>query len=311
MLKRVLGHLARRMGIQRRVNWYLRKINYIKKVYINDVEVRIPSIHGIACDASEPWMIDLLTKMFQERSGAFLDVGVNVGQTLVKVKALDPHREYIGFEPNPTCVSYVQNLINANAFKNCTLLPVGLFTKDCVLSLDFFSDDVTDSSASLINNFRPDHRIHSRVFVPVFQFNSLAKILGEKSVGIVKIDVEGAELEVVKSLLELIRRDKPIILIELLPVYSNENTFRKNRQDELERIFADTDYVILRVEKTPSNTYSGLKRVDKIGIHSDLTQCDYVVLPSAQLAELQMMSDTPANKALNPTGVERSGTPAG
>ena len=242
-------------------------------------------------------MIDLLANVLQKRSGAFLDVGVNVGQTLAKVKALDPDREYIGFEPNPTCVSYVQNLINANAFKNCTLIPVGLFSKDCVLSLDFYSDHPEDSSACMVDNFRPDNKIYSRAFVPVFQFNSLTSILTEKSVGIVKIDVEGAELEVVKSLLDLIRRDKPIILIELLPVYSVDNTFRKDRQDELEQIFADIDYAILRVEKTASNTYAGLNRIDEIEIHSDLSRCDYVILPSAQLLELQPRRDTPANKA--------------
>jgi FkbM family methyltransferase len=301
MLKRVLGELAQKTGLQMGVSWYQKKVNYIKKVSINGVRVRIPSINGISCDATEPWMIDLLAKVLQKRSGAFLDVGVNVGQTLVKVKALDPDREYIGFEPNPACVFYVQNLINANSFPNCTLIPVGLFTKDCILSLDFYSDYPEDSSACMIDNFRPDNKIYARTIVPVFQYTSLAGILGEKSVGIVKIDVEGAELEVVKSLLELIKRDKPIILIELLPVYSVDNTFRKNRQDELEQIFADTDYAISRVEKTPSNAFSCLNPVEEIEIHSDLTRCDYVILPSAQLAELQLTSESPVSKAPNPS----------
>ena len=95
-------------------------------------------------------------------------------------------------------------------------------------------------------------------------------------------------------------RDMPIILIELLPVYSVDNAFRKDRQGELEQIFADTGYVILRVEKTPFNAYSCLNRVDEIEIHSDLTRCDYVILPSAQLAELQLASDSPVSKAPNP-----------
>lgn len=311
MLKRVLSHLARRMGIQRRVSWYLRRVNYSRKIHINGVEISIPSIRGITCGVSEPWMTDLLGKVLQEQHGAFLDVGVNVGQTLIKVKALDQHREYIGFEPNPVCAFYVQELIKQNKFENCTLLPVGLFIEDCVLSLDLFSDDVTDSSASLIDNFRPDHKIHSRVFVPVFRFDSLAKLAGSESIGIVKIDVEGAELEVVKSLLKVIQRDKPLILIEVLPVYSDKNAFRMDRQNELEKIFADTGYAILRVEKTSANTYSGLKRVEKIGIHSDLTQCDYVIVPNEQLTSLEMTCGKTANKALNPTGVPLRSTPAG
>ena len=77
--------------------------------------------------------------------------------------------------------------------------------------------------------------------------------------------------------------------------------FRKDRQDELERIFADNDYAILRVEKTPLNAYSCLNRVDEIEIHSDLTRCDYVILPGAQLAELQLASDSLVSKAPNPS----------
>jgi tRNA G46 methylase TrmB len=138
MLKRILGNLSRRTGIQWRVNWHLRRLNYSRKIHINGVEISIPSIRGIATDASEPWMVELLGKLLREQRGAFIDVGVNVGQTLVKVKALDQDREYIGFEPNPVCVFYVQELIKANKFKNCTLFPVGLFTEDRILSLDFF-----------------------------------------------------------------------------------------------------------------------------------------------------------------------------
>lgn len=290
MLKLVSSNWAWGKAIQKRVNWYLTKLNYIANVNINGVVVRIPSINGISCDASEPWMVDLLAKLLPLRPGAFFDVGVNVGQTLVKVKSIDPDREYVGFEPNPTCIFYVQNLIKVNSFNHCTLLPVGLFTEDCVLSLDLFSDDATDSSASLIKNFRPGNSVRSRIFVPVFEFHHLTTVLDEKSVGLVKIDVEGAELEVVKSLLQMIKHDKPIILIELLPVYSHGNVFRKNRQEELEQILAGIDYAILRVEKTSANAFSGLTVIREIGVHSDLTRCDYVILPNVELAALQMTS---------------------
>ncbi|MFC1512246.1 FkbM family methyltransferase [Candidatus Latescibacterota bacterium] len=267
------------------MNLYLTKLNYSRKIHINGIKISIPSIRGMTCEASEPWNIYLLSKVLHEFRGAFIDVGVNLGQTLVKVKALDKNREYIGFEPNPACVYYLQCLIKENIFENCTLFPVGLFTKDCVLYLDLFSDNLNGSGASLIKNFRPDHKIYSRIFVPVFQFDSLALLMSSKCVGIVKIDVEGAELEVVKSLLNLIRRDKPIILIEVLPVYSDENVFRINRQGELEQIFADNGYSILRVEKTSANTYSGLRHIEKIGIHSNLNQCDYVIVPNDKFAK--------------------------
>ena len=283
MFKRILNALSRKMGIKRNLERCLTKLNYSRKIYINGLKILVPSIRGITCKASEPWLTSLLSKVFQEKHGAFIDVGVNLGQTLIKVKALDPDRRYIGFEPNPTCVFYVGELIKENKFQNCTLFPIGLFTEDCVLSLELFSDDLTDSSASLIDNIRPTNKVHSRIFVPVFRFDSIASLLNDDSIDIVKIDVEGAELEVVKSLLELMVHKKPIILIEVLPVYSDENTFRKARQEKLEQIFTDTGYAILRVEKTNANDYLGLKRVEKFGIHSDLNQCDYVIAPIEKL----------------------------
>lgn len=294
MARLSLGSLAYRFGLYEHLKQFIRRLNYRRNIRVHEAVICIPSIHGVSCHVSEPWMIALLSSLLQMESGVFLDIGVNVGQTLVKVKALDRSREYVGFEPNPSCVNYVKELIKVNAFENCILLPVGLNTADCVLALDLFSDDPTDTSASIVRDFRPNDPIHSQVFVPVFQFDSLNAILGEKTFGLVKIDVEGAELEVVKSILGMLRRDKPIILMEILPVYSEEIISRKNRQDELEHLFFQFDYVILRVEKTPSGDYAGLKRVERIGVHSDLAQCDYVVVPREKLAgckELMRRSD--------------------
>lgn len=288
MSPKLLAAMAWKLGIRKKASWYLRGLNYTRKTRINGVSVSIPAICGISCSASEPWMVDVLAATLRSQGGVFLDVGVNRGQTLIKVKALDPNREYIGLEPNPACVFYTRHLIEANSFRNCTLLPVGLFTRDDVLALDLFSEEAVDPSASLITGFRPDREVRSRVFVPVFQFETLAGIIGHKRLGIIKIDVEGAELEVISSLLQAIRRDQPIILIEILPVYAQDNAFRKNRQDELERIFAEVGYALLRIQKTPGGSFERLQPVEEIGVHSDLTQCDYVVVPKARLAELQM-----------------------
>ncbi|MGB8214197.1 MAG: FkbM family methyltransferase [Anaerolineales bacterium] len=270
------------------VGYYLGKLNFTRKIHVDGAEMKIPWIRGITCNSSEPWMNDLLSLLLKIQSGVFLDAGVNVGQTLIKVKALDPSREYLGFEPNPACVFYVLDLIQENNFKNCTLLPVGLYTEDCILPLDLFSDDITDSMGSLIDNFRPERKVYSRIFVPVFRYDSLAKLVSRSCVGIVKIDVEGSELEVIKSLLKVIERDRPIILVEVLPAYPDDNFQRRmNRQGELEHIFTDVNFAILRVEKTNINTFSGLRQIEKFGIHTDSTMCDYVIVPNEKLANLK------------------------
>lgn len=272
----------------------LKNVIFGKTIKIKGQKIKIPVILELSCNLTETWMIGVLEKLLTERKGAFLDIGVNLGQTLVKVKGIELGRKYIGFEPNSACVFYVKQLIKDNKFEDCTILPVGLFTEDNVLSLECINNTEVDSSASLIKDFRPDRVIYYKILVPVFRFQSIAKLLNIDEVGIVKIDVEGAELEVVQSLYQVFRDDRPFVLLEILPIYSSENLTRRERQEELERIFNELSYVFFRVEKTVDGTFMSLKRIEKIEVHSDLSRCDYVVVPHELVANIQNMMEEPA-----------------
>ncbi|BAZ37331.1 methyltransferase [Calothrix sp. NIES-4101] len=280
MLNNLLEKLMRKTGI-------LKNLIFRRKINIKGKKINIPVILELSCQLSETWMIELLEKILPEKEGVFLDIGVNLGQTLIKVKSIEPTRKYIGFEPNSVCVFYVKHLIKNNQFENCTLLPVGLFTEDSILSLESINDSEVDAAASIIKNFRPNQIIRHQTFVPVFCFENIANILDIDKIGIVKIDVEGAELEVIKSLQVVIHHDRPIFILEVLPVYSNENKARKERQEELERIFNLASYSFFRVSKTREGNFINCKPIDSIGIHSDLNQCDYLVVPSEFTGKMQ------------------------
>ncbi|WP_425429219.1 FkbM family methyltransferase [Ectothiorhodospira marina] len=146
------------------------------------------------------------------------------------------------------------------------------------MSLNLFTSEPTNSSASLIENFRPNSEVAEKLFIPAFSFKSISNLISFDDIGIIKIDVEGAELEVIKSLLEPIKLYRPIIVLEILPVYNEANNFRLDRQKEIEQIFRRINYVIHRIAKN-GDKFSSLSKIDAIGIHSNLTQCDYVVAP--------------------------------
>lgn len=277
-LKQTFKNLLEKTGL-------LDRVVFSKTIKIKDRKIKIPVVLGLSCELTETWMISLLSNILKQKEGAFLDIGVNLGQTLIKVKGLELKREYIGFEPNPTCVFYTKELIKDNKFENCTILPVGLFTEDNVLSLECINNTEVDSAASLIKNLRHSV-IQHRIPVPVFRFQTIANILNIDKIGIVKIDVEGAELEVVKSLYSVLNDYRPILILEVLPVYSNEKKMRKERQEELEQIFCNLNYLFFRVDKSANNAYIGLKKITEIGIHSDLNQCDYLVIPNELEAQL-------------------------
>src|SRR5690606_20114495 len=84
---------------------------------------------------------------------------------------------------------------------------------------------------------------------------------------LVKIDVEGAESFVIKSLFEVCQN--AIIICEILPVYNEKNVDRLKRQNEIEDLLKINNYSIFRIEKSP---VIKLNLIHEIGVHGDIDQ---------------------------------------
>jgi FkbM family methyltransferase len=269
--------------------------NVSSTIFVNKKKFFIPLIgrQGFEnLDLSEPWMTETLLALRPMFNGQFIDVGVNLGQTLLKAYAVFDDIDYIGFEPNPSCISYIQELVRLNELKKTKLLPVAVGAKTDMLKLNFFAADKSDSSATLIENFKknttPDHFI----FVPVFDFHKLTHFLPDKPFSILKIDVEGAEMEVLLGLCEWITTYSPLILLEILPVYSPENQSRLERQTKIEEMLKAWNYEIGRIKK---NGPGGLEFIEKIGIHSKIEDCDYLLYHSSLSEKISVCFNTVAS----------------
>lgn len=265
--------------IPEKIKWYLKYLQYAHIMKTYGATLKLPYFQGTGCSIDELWMIPLLKHVLKLKEGAFFDIGVNLGQTLVMLKSLELTRQYIGFEPNPTCLAYAAEIVRINQLPDCTILPVGLYTQDKILQMDLYSNDKADPSASLIEGFRPAQNVINKIYVPACRFESIENLLNYDKVAVIKIDVEGAELDVVTTLLPTIRQYRPVVLLEVLPVYTRENIPRLNRQLETERIFKSIDYSFYRLIKNRT-IISSLSKIEEIGIHADLNQCDYVVAPT-------------------------------
>lgn len=263
-------------------------ININVAIYINNIKVYIPILGRVGIPnltISEQWMIDLLKIVLEKFDGTFIDIGVNVGQTLLKLRCVNEKVEYIGFEPNSSCVFYSNKLIQINKFKNCTVIPVGISNITSLGILNFQNNSATDSGASIIPEFRSKTTIDHTEYIPLFEINQIDKIININEFAILKIDVEGAELEVLISFYDLIMKHQPIILLEILPVYNSSNRFRIERQTQVISIIFALNYSIFRVIKE-NDKFIGLQEVIEIEIHSDLNKCDYVLISKFRKAVL-------------------------
>ena len=247
---------------------------------LNGRKIKIPLIHGIKVGVgNEKWMSQVILKVINVSGGdTFWDIGANLGQTLIKVKTLDSSWHYVGFEPNPTCVYYMQELIKKNSFSRTIILPVGLFTENTVLELETFGDDA-DPLGSVIPNFRKSKPNSSKKWVPLFSLAAIKEKIPVSHVDIIKIDAEGAEFEVLQTLKSLILKKRPVVLIEILPVYKKENSSRFISQEKIEAFFNEIDYSIFRINKK-NGEFDGFAAINEIGIHGELSMCDYLACPA-------------------------------
>ena len=274
-------HRVRRLALRSlRKLGALRRLNLNVRLDVNGKAVVVPlrgQLGYANVAGTEPWMIGLLTKLRPVYGGAFVDVGVNIGQTLIKAYSVFGKMTYVGFEPNPTCVAYCRELLELNDFGDAVVLPIGVSDDARVMKLNFFHKDAADPTASIIERFRPDQPIERQSYVSVFGSGHLGGVLPKNQSSFVKIDVEGGELEVIKGLSSWIANARPLVLIEVLPVYRPDNEFRLRRQRELEAMFASLGYRPARVVKKDG---VGLTKLDEIGVHGDLEHCEYVFYPS-------------------------------
>ncbi len=276
---------------QRVAHFVLKRLGFFHRSYRERAfgrEFVVPIVNGRKTYISEPWMAELIGRLFKLAPGAFIDVGVNLGQTLLKVAAADPARRYIGFEPNPACADYAAELIRANRLPY-TIVPAGLGSRAGVAQLQLYRAEDTDPSASLVEGFR-DNLVAAKAVVVL----SLAELPGDlvpDEVAIVKIDVEGGEADVIDGIEPLLRNQRPFVLVEILPAYTADNVSRLERQQRIERALAAADYKMFRIRRTAGEAFETIEPISAIGIHGDLALSDYLMAPTERVASLGILGN--------------------
>lgn len=104
----------------------------------------------------------------------------------------------------------------------------------------------------------------------------------------VKIDVEGAELEVLLGMEAQIKLFRPYIITEILSAYSRDNAVRVERQKGILDFAIRNRYEIYRIIEDSSGRIRTLMPIDDFDPGFDKDQCNYLIVPSEQKAELAL-----------------------
>jgi FkbM family methyltransferase len=182
--------------------------------------------------------------------GAFIDIGANSGQTLLKLQSIISHREYIGFEPNAYCAGYINQIIRVNHFENCAIFPIGLGDKDTILPL--FCHNRADPTGTVVENFRgPDPSLSQQLAI-IREAGKFLESLHIQEIAVVKIDVEGYEASVLSGLKEILRQKRPFVICEILRTHHPTHpsyAFRVKSRQICEDLLHEIGYSIFIVKE--------------------------------------------------------------
>lgn len=242
-------------------------------VTIGDVTFRMPL--GVCPKIEEPWMREVLNQALPASDGDFIDVGANLGQTLMSLRALDRARRYIGFEPNIDCVSAVRSIIKLNNLENSFLIPAACGLSFGVAKLNHYLNSKFDTSASLVPGYRASALRETLVVVaPAIQSLEALEL---QRVGLVKIDVEGFEADVLEALEPILSRDQPLLLVEVLPI--RDDPKREISALRIQALLKRLGYSALGIRTDPSHSFAGFSERARPGYQSDATQSDFLFVP--------------------------------
>lgn len=158
----------------------------------------------------------------------FLDIGANFGFYSFFVAPLcGASGEVHAFEPNPVLVQHLLRSVELNKLReNITINPVAV-SKESNQSLQLYDPDRIGCSSLYPHEWL---NAETSVLVPVITIDQYRREKNLTHIDVMKIDIEGAELDALRGMLETFQTSPPALIVcELMPLYNTYGEF--NLQD--------------------------------------------------------------------------------
>ncbi|MEM2218488.1 MAG: FkbM family methyltransferase [Thermofilaceae archaeon] len=175
----------------------------------------------------EPWIWQYLESLKQD--DVFFDVGAHIGLYSIYVARFKACK-VIAIEPHPENYKLLVSNIRLNNLENIIALNIAAWNKNSKLPLF-----VGDSSAT--------HTLISRrgkgkcIWVKAKRLDDVLRELNVNKVSLVKIDVEGAEMEVLEGLYDTLRHHRSRLIIEVW----------RNNMDKILSFLKNLNYLVSKI----------------------------------------------------------------
>lgn len=198
-------------------------------------------LFGLACEQGvyEHANVRLLLNLVKPETYYF-DVGANIGLMALPVLRSIPDCKVVSFEPSPATVPFLAKTISHSSFSTRWQLIKEAVGKE----LGEMEFHVAHAGLGAFDSFYNTRRIDAEsdtINVNVTTIDAVWEQLERPKVSVMKIDVEGAEMEVLVGAQNCIKAEKPYLLVE----WNHPNSLAAGKSiEDLLRVVSDMNYKI-------------------------------------------------------------------
>ena len=168
-----------------------------------------------------------------KEDSVLIDVGANKGEFTIFGAKRVPRGRVLSFEPTEVNSQILEKNVNKNKFDNVKIFRIGLSNKSKNIPIyepyDKYLNGTKNEGAFSVFESKEVGKFLQNINVEIF--DQIIKNEGLNKVSVIKIDVEGSELEVLEGMSETLRKFKPYIIIE-----TNEKVLKSANHSSLEII---------------------------------------------------------------------------
>lgn len=239
-------------GLIRRLDPLMFRIGVLRPVRV-EIEPGVSLLLDPGDDVSRTILVSLRSRWEPEvwesissalsEGAVFFDVGAHIGYDSLKASVKVGERgRVVAFEPNPNTLTVLRGNIAASGARNVVVQPIACTDTEQTLTLFDSTRGGNSGSSSLSQtNAGPLTQSYAVRGRPI---DDVVRELGLTRLDVLKADVEGAELLVLRGAAQTLRRFHPKLVLEVAPAQlANMNT----SAEELEAFIESLGYNATRV----------------------------------------------------------------
>jgi FkbM family methyltransferase len=228
--------------------------------------------------AYEPQELAVLSRLARN-SKIIIDVGANIGWYAIQLSRIAGEATRVFcFEPVPSTRARLARNVELNGLEQrIRIFDFGLGDK--AGTVEFFLPAISGSVAASARNLHPEEQT-VRLSVRLEPLDDVAAREQIERVDLIKCDVEGAELQVLRGARRIIERDNPVIFLEMLRKWSRHFDYHPN---DIIQLLRQSGYRCWAVGDGP------VREIDAVG--EDTRETNYLFLHGSHKDEMAAIVD--------------------